>query len=94
MIYSFIARLFLYYFLLLVKALIVLNDIIIHYLVQRHTFQKIYKSYQTNECCRHETVKKIKLPQYDQLRSESTISSTTALIFKRTIVVLINMLRV
>ena len=34
-----------------------------------HTFQKIYKSYQANECCRHETVNKIKLLQYDKLRS-------------------------
>ena len=42
------------------------------------------KNYQTNECCRHETVKKINLLQYDYLRSESTTSPTTALIFKRT----------
>ena len=46
--------------------------------------RKYLKIAKTNECCHHETVKKIKLLQYDELRSESTTSLTTALIFKRT----------
>ena len=48
-------------FLLLVKALIKWrNYTVSEHLVQRHTVQKIYKSYQTNECCRHKTVEKNK----------------------------------